>query len=196
MVLDDRSGQKTPQPEISISIPSQDGADFTSKIVPVSPPADKSAPVSIASPVEKPAEIPAPAPKPAEAKPAAPAVEPAEKIPAANTPAPAKETSPAKAETSKPVPADNKNKQAEVPAAFKKGSISVQIGVFSDVAKVKQMRAKIAEKGIQCYTENMDTSKGTKYRVRCGPFSDKPAAQQALESLKAAGYNGILVTNQ
>ena len=204
MVLDDRSGQKSPQPEIAISIPSQDGTEFTSKIVPVTPPsaAPSPAPFSMTSPLEKPAETPAAAKpatpvaetKPVETKP--PAAEPAVKAPVASAVEPAKEmATQAKPEAAKPA-AESKGKQPAAPVAVKKGSISVQIGVFSDAAKVMQMRAKIAEKGIQCYTENMNTPKGTKYRVRCGPFAEKPPAQQALDTLKAAGYNGILVTNQ
>jgi len=204
MVLDDRSGQKSPQPEIAISIPSQDGADFTSKIVPVTPPSAVPAPAPIsATPLEKPAESPAAAkpvapvaePRPVETKPVAVA-EPVETNLAASLAEPAKDATPAKPEATKPVAQENKTKPAAAPVAVKKGSISVQIGVFSDAAKVKQMRARIAEKGIQCYTENMSTPKGTKYRVRCGPYADKPAAQQALDTLKAAGHNGILVTNQ
>jgi DedD protein len=78
----------------------------------------------------------------------------------------------------------------------KKGSFLVQIGVFSDAAKVKQLRARIAEKGIQCYTEDMNTPKGIKIRLRCGPFAARAEAQQALETLKTAGFGGMLVTNQ
>lgn len=206
MVLDDRSGQKSPQPEIAISIPSQDGQEFTSRIVPVAPQAAAPAPISIASPVEKPVESaattvkPVEAPKPQqdvnpEAKPAAPVSKPIEKAAEPIAVQPPKEVKPAKQEPVKTAPSESKVKATETPATVKKGSISVQIGVFSDAAKVKQMRAKIAEKGVNCYTENMDTPKGLKYRVRCGPYADKPAAQQALEMLKASGYNGILVTN-
>lgn len=207
MVLDDRSGQKSPQPEIAISIPSQDGKEFTSRIVPVAPQSTEIAPISIASPVEKPAESraaaanPAELPKPQqdvnpETKPDAPVLKPIEKAAESTTVQPPKEAKPAKQESAKTAPSESKVKVAETPATVKKGSISVQIGVFSDAAKVKQMRAKIAEKGVNCYTENMDTPKGRKYRVRCGPYADKPAAQQALDMLKASGYNGILVTNQ
>lgn len=201
MILDDRSNQKSPRPEIAISIPSQDGTDFTSKIVPVAPQpaAPAPAPVAIASAVEKPAAPPVaakPAPKPVETKPAAPVAEPPAKPHKENTPEPAEKTPPAKPEATKPAPAEAKAKPTTTSPTIKKGSFSVQIGVFSDLAKVKQMHAKIAEKGIQCYTENLDTPKGVKYRVRCGPYAEKPAAQQSLETLKASGYNGILVTNQ
>ncbi len=191
MVLDDRSGQKSAPPEIAISIPSQEGTEFTSKIVPVTPQA--ATPVDLASPVQQAADTPS------ETKPTTPAVtavesNATESKPAVSSAKPAGEITPAKLEPAKA--AASETKPTPTPATIKKGSVSVQIGVFSDAVKVKQMRAKIAEKGIQCYTENMNTPKGTKYRVRCGPFADKPAAQQALETLKANGYNGILVTNQ
>lgn len=82
MILDDRAGQ-TPQQDIEITIPSQEGADFTSKIIPVDPetadtqvaevpiepvqqpvpdrvepgqPVDSAAPVEIAKPADVPVE--------------------------------------------------------------------------------------------------------------------------------------------
>ncbi len=204
MVLDDRSGQKSPQPEIAISIPSQDGKEFTSRIVPVVPQVAETAPISMTSPVEKPVQPTATsaksadAPKPPaankpETKPATPGSRPVEKVAEPATVQPAKEKKPVRQEVAK---TENKGKATDLPTTVRKGSISVQIGVFSDAAKVKQMRAKIAEKDVNCYTENMNTPKGIKYRVRCGPYPDKTGAQQALDTLKASGYNGILVTNQ
>jgi DedD protein len=199
MVLDDRGGQKSSQPDIAISIPSQDGTDFSSKIVPVSPQnTPPPSPVQMASPVETPQK-------------AAPAVQqtPAAKAPLdvheTTKPAPAASTAaqPSVASTAtaaaKPAPESAKMAEAKstTPAAtVKKGTVSVQVGVFSDPAKVKQKQEKIAESGIHCYTENIDTPKGPKIRLRCGPFAGKPEAQQALDKLKAAGFDGILVTNQ
>ncbi len=203
MVLDDRSNQSPAQPEIAISIPSQEGADFTSKIVPVTP---QQATTSVA-PVEKSTEVPQAA-NSHKADPSGPVADkmPGEKVatnattavkepPATNKSSePPADSAASKAETAKPVPAEAKAKLT--PQAIRKGSLSVQIGVFSDAAKVKQMLTKISETGTTCYTENMDTPKGVKIRVRCGPFADKTAAQQALENLKASGFKGILVTNQ
>ena len=80
MVLDDREVQ-APQPEIAINIPSQDNADFASRIVPVEPPAAPASetakpavPEAAATPEPAPVEPPSVATaQPAEvAKPAAP----------------------------------------------------------------------------------------------------------------------------
>lgn len=224
LVLDDRSGQKAPQPEIAINIPSQD-SDFSSKIIPIAAEQAAAKTPQMASPVEPPAQPPAAAGKPAE--PAAPTV--VEKAPVAKVEQSAKAEAPAvkpkaeqvaqvddakaadanaadtkpvdtkpadvksAAKTAEPKPAEAKSAQT---ATAKKGTVSVQIGVFSDAAKVKQLRAKLAEKNVQCYTENLDTPKGVKIRLRCGPYPGKAEAQQALERVKAAGYDGILVTNQ
>lgn len=223
LVLDDRSGQKTPQPEIAISIPSQDSGDFNSKIIPVAAPAAAKPPVQMASPLDKPEgpKIVADASKSTEPSPSSEVVDKAKresvvqaapesaapaKLTASASSKPAseapkkidesktKETKLAEAKPIEPKPAELK--ASETQSAARKGTVSVQIGVFSDAAKVKQLRAKIAEKDIQCYTENLQTANGMKIRLRCGPFPSKPEAQQALEHIKTAGFDGILVTNQ
>jgi DedD protein len=200
MVLDDRGEQKTPQPEIAISIPSQDGTDFSSKIVPVVPESTPPAsPGQMASPVAPPQAPVAAAPQAVEPKVPAAASDKAKPAAVtktiANAPAESKLASPSVKPAAETVKTDEV-KSAAPAAAVKKGTFSVQIGVFSDAAKVKQKQEKIAEDGIHCYTENLNTAKGTKIRLRCGPYAGKPEAQQALEKLKAAGFDGILVTNQ
>lgn len=201
MVLDDRGGQKTPQPEIAISIPSQDGTDFSSKIVPVAPEnATPPPPVQMTSPVEKPQQTVPAVPHATEPKASAAVQDQAKPASATKTIDQALVEDEPASPSLKPVPEAVKTAEVKsatpVAATVKKGTVSVQIGVFSDAAKVKQKQEKIAESGIHCYTENLDTPKGIKFRLRCGPFAGKPEAQQALEKLKAAGFDGILVTNQ
>lgn len=202
MVLDDRGGQKTPQPEIAISIPSQDGAGFSSKIIPVTPepPAPAKPAVQMTSPLEKSGAVVVPTttaePKnpvtlPNGAKPVA-VVGPGEPVSIEDKPTSVQPKGLPEAAKKADAPKPAQSAAAE----SKKGTVSVQVGVFSDTAKVKQMRARIAESGVQCYTENLQTPKGVKIRLRCGPFPGKTEAQQALEHIKAAGFGGILVTNQ
>lgn len=223
MLLDDRSDQ-APHPEVAISIPSQDDGNFASKIVPVTPatPAPPAAtpepqPVQLASPIEpapaNPEPKPAAEPKPApEAKPEiqaspAPAVEPKAEPkkaepkpePKAEKPEPAKpvikvEPKPEVKHPPKPKPEAAKVEKTE-PA--KAEGVSVQIGVFSDSAKVAQVKGKIADLGIKCGTEQLDTKNGVKIRLRCGPYKTRADAEAAQGSLKTAGFgNTILVTHQ
>ena len=173
MILDDREAQ-APQPEIAVNIPSQQGGDFSSKIVPEAAPA--AAPVNElpAKPVEDAPVTPEPAkpaaqPEPPKAEPAKPAVAvPAKPEPAAPKPVPAK------------------------PAAAEE-SYTVQIGVFSDAANVKQLQGKLSDAGYKSYTEQVDTPKGPKIRLRVGAYATRAEAERARDKLKAAGTAGIVV---
>lgn len=173
MILDDREAQ-APQPEIAVNIPSQQGGDFSSKIVPEAAPA--AAPVNElpAKPVE---DAPA-TPEPSKAEPAKPAV-----AAPAKTEAP---VAPAKPEPAAPKPVPAK------PAAAEE-SYTVQIGVFSDAANVKQLQGKLSDAGYKSYTEQVDTPKGQKIRLRVGAYATRAEAEKARDKLKAAGTAGIVV---
>ncbi|HSH73057.1 MAG TPA: SPOR domain-containing protein [Methylophilaceae bacterium] len=206
MVLDDHA-TKTPQQEISISIPSQDGSEFTSKIVPVTPaavqPADVEEPVvesipASPEPVQKP-EIPVN--KVAEqqttkavestlvetSKPTVPKPEVAK--PEATKPQQAK-IEPVK----KPVVAKAAEDKKPTEAASSTGPVYVQIGVFSDAANIKQLQQKLSTISLKSYTEKIDTPKGEKTRLRAGPFTSRPDAEAALNKIKNIGLNGMVVS--
>jgi DedD protein len=179
MVLDDRGNARAPQPEIAITIPSPQNAEFSSKIVPVTPPSAPTAPLQMASPLERPQ----------------PAATPGTKAPPAAS-APPEAAASKSVAVAKPASTPTPQPKAQPAPTAGKGGFAVQVGVFSDATKVGQMRKKIAEKGVSCYTENLDTPKGAKIRLRCGPYQDRAEAQQALDTLKAAGFGGILVTTK
>jgi DedD protein len=190
MVLDDRSG-KTPQQEIAITIPSQDGAEFTSKIVP-------------AGPLTPPPELP----------PAATADVPATTAPSAENVKSEAATSSKNIEVAPPAaplsdkPADVRvappaqdvaqkallEKKQPEPNSSKGNAFSVQIGVFSDPANVKQLQQKLLSQGYKSYTEKVDTAKGEKIRLRAGPFSTRDIAESALAKIKDSGLSGMVVT--
>jgi DedD protein len=173
MVLDDRAEQM-PQPEIAVSIPSQDNGDFASKIVAVEPVAtpQPETPEPAAVQAQSPVAVPDPAPvKPAElaktveAKVEAPVVK---EVPLAPVAAP------------------------EKPASAS-GSFAVQIGVYSDKANVRKLQEKLSAQGFKSYTANMNTPKGEKVRLRVGPFVTRAEAEKARDALKSSGMAGIVV---
>lgn len=165
MVLDDRDSQ-TPQPEIAVNIPSQDGNDFSSRIVPVEPGAEDAlqANQSPDTPVESPLPQPAPLPVPE------PAPVPEPKVEAA------------------PVTPSAPAKQAVVNDGF-----TVQIGVFSDAGNVKQLQSKLDAAGFKPYTEKLGMPGGTKIRLRVGSYATRAEAEKVRDKLKAAGTTGIVV---
>lgn len=171
MVLDDRSTKNTQQ-EIAISIPSQNGTEFSSKVIPVGgvapePQLEEAAP-SKSSSSEK--------------------TESAEpiKLEKAITPKPESEkATPASTEKS-PVQASSGDGDA----------YTVQIGVFSDPANVKKLQQKLKTVGYKSYTEMIDTPKGEKIRLRAGPFTNRESADAALVIIKDAGLSGLVVLNK
>lgn len=182
MVLDDREAQ-TPQPEIAVNIPSQDGSDFASRIVPVEPGAEGSpqpnqspdTPVESPLPQAEPAPAPAPEPEPkAELapQPDTPVMpEPKVEVPVA---APAQPAAPAR-------------------QAMTNDGYTVQIGVFSDAGNVKQLQSKLEASGFKSYTEKLGMPGGTKIRLRVGSYATRAEAEKIRDKLKAAGTTGIVV---
>ncbi len=167
MVLDDRDSQ-TPQPEIAVNIPSQDGNDFSSRIVPVEPGAEDT-PQANQSP-DTPVESPLPQPEPAPLPVPEPAPVPEPKVETA----PVKPSAPAK------------------PALVNDG-FTVQIGVFSDAGNVKQLQSKLDAAGFKPYTEKLGMPGGTKIRLRVGSYATRAEAEKVRDKLKAAGTTGIVV---
>jgi len=189
MLLDSKQDQ-SPSPDIAISIPSQDDAEFASKAVPPAPvtnPAPANSAELTPSP-EKPKETP---PNPPPAKPVVPAntAVPAAAVPVATTPVAA---GPAVAPADKPVAEAASEEPSQPAAAPAQASYLVQIGLFSDATKAKQLQTKIAELGIKT-TALKD---GQKTRLRAGPYATKAEAMRAMDTLKAAGHESILVKNK
>ncbi|TCV87404.1 SPOR domain-containing protein [Sulfurirhabdus autotrophica] len=60
----------------------------------------------------------------------------------------------------------------------------LQLGVFSNPANAIQLQEKLAQHGIQSYTET---------RVHVGPFKDKAEADKAMEKIRTLGIGAVVV---
>jgi DedD protein len=175
MVLEDRSAQ-TPKTPVAISIPSQDGEAFVPKAEPVAPAPE---PQAQPEPVQVAPEPVVTAPEPA------PVVEEKPKQEA--------EAKPAKVEAKpEPVKAPKKEEKKPIPEKVS-GNYFIQIGVFSDPEKVKQMQAKLSGAGLKSNVDLIDTPKGQKSRLRAGPYSNKSDAEDKLAKVKSLGYTDARV---
>ncbi len=175
MVLEDRSAQ-TPKTPVAISIPSQDGEAFVPKAEPVAPAPE---PQAQPEPVQVAPEPVVTAPEPA------PVVEEKPKQEA--------EAKPAKVEAKpEPVKAPKKEEKKPIPEKVS-GNYFIQIGVFSDPEKVKQMQAKLSGAGLKSNVDLIDTPKGQKSRLRAGPYSNKSDAEDKLAKVKSLGYSDARV---
>lgn len=184
MVLEDRSVQ-TPKTPVAISIPSQDAEAFVPKAEPVVPSPEPQAqpePVQVAPEPLVAAPEPEPAPTPV--------VE--EKL---------KQEAPKKEAEAKPAKLEAKPEQVKTPKKEEKkptpekvsGDYYIQIGVFSDPEKVKQMQAKLSGAGLKSNVELIDTAKGQKSRLRAGPYGSMGEAEDKLAKVKSLGYSDARV---
>lgn len=161
--------------DVSVKIPPVDDAKFTSKLPSRGGDAPAVAPAkpAAAPPAEPPKEAIAAAPPP-----------PTKEPPPVEAPKPAPPAQP-----SKPAPSDPGKA-----APAKAGAFSVQLAAFADDKGANALANRLKKAGHPAYTEPYNTSRGTLWRVRVGPYSTREAAESARTKLKADGQNGIIAT--
>ena len=144
-----------------------------------------SAPVSAPSPVP----VPVPASAPAAAKPvaassAAPPVVPAAAAVAVAVPKPAAVLAP----VTKPA-----NAAAPPEPAASTARWVVQAGAYSEAGKLRDARAKIEQLGLKTYTQVIDSDKGSRTRVRVGPYASKAEAEATAAKVKKTGLPAAVI---
>ena len=70
-------------------------------------------------------------------------------------------------------------------AAAGESRFVVQVGAYSDSARVKEARAKLESAGLKTYAQVVETKEGPRTRVRVGPFSDKAEAERVAQKVKS-----------
>lgn len=213
MLLHDRTSKPELQ-EIAITIPSQDGEDFDSKITPATQNATE---VSIPANEELIANKDSRSQAQKEPKgntvtgdksglterPEEAHVKTAEKD--KQTFEGVEKTSGSRAQNqTKPKLQDQKpqsqaqpqdsNKSTNKNDVNKNGVFFVQIGVFSDPVNVKQLQEKLQELGYKSHTEKLATGKGEKIRLRLNSFVSRSDAEEALANITKIGLSGMVIT--
>ncbi len=192
MILD--SEPKPATQSINIQIPSPEAGVLSAKPAPLKPaekPAIAAAPAAtepVVPPKAEPKTEIKPEPK-AEAK-AEPKVEvkaePKAELKAITKP---QQAAPA-AVPAKPAPKTESAAKAKAPAT---GGFVIQVAALSDVARAKELQAKIAGGGLKAYTEVVQTATGPVTRVRVGPYASREAAEKARPSLQRLQLDGKVV---
>ena len=68
----------------------------------------------------------------------------------------------------------------------------VQLGAFTDKYGANALAGKLKKQGYPAFTEPVETSRGTLWRVRAGGYPTRPAAVEARNKLKADGHDGVV----
>jgi len=98
-------------------------------------------------------------------------------------------------EVKKPEVKEPEAKTEVKPATTNGETFTIQVGVFSDMANVKQLQARLKQAGLDSHTENITTPKGEKIRLRAGRFNSRQEAAYALTKLQAADLTGMVISN-
>lgn len=137
--------------------------------------------------------------KPAETRPATPAAAVAAAVPpppAARPPASAAANSGAEAARARALLEGRPVETTPTPTASRsdEGRFIVQIGAFSDEAKVREIKQKLESVGLKTYTQVVQTSAGRATRVRVGPFANRADADRAAERVKGANLPAAIMS--
>ena len=182
---------------IPIEIPGKDS--LPPLRLPAATPALSPAPAAVLSAAETPAEMveksaeqgqePAPISAAAPAKPATPAAA------AANTPTSAAKPEPAAAKPAPPGKSADDGDRARALLAGKAGSsagdatdrVVVQVGAYTEPAKLQDVRQKVEKLGFKTYTQEVQSGGVKQTRVRVGPFASRVEADKVAARLRASG---------
>jgi DedD protein len=183
-ILQDRANQTT-QESIKITMPAESAETFSSAVTPLESPS----PIVTEPVVDESASITQKTEAEIENL-AAQQAEPVIKPPVKNA-----TVSTAKAEIIKPEQVKPESKPLKPVDSAKDAGFTVQVGVFSDAANVKQLQEKLKQAGFSSYTEKIATPGGQKIRLRAGKFATRQEASDALNTIKSAGLSGMVISN-
>lgn len=130
----------------------------------------------------------APAPQAEPAKVAPPVAKAPDKEPVVKQDAPA--AAPVKADKPAPVkPKDDGDKaqallEGKQPVKASAGRVVIQVGAFSDPAKVREVRSKLEQAGVKTYTQVVERDGKSTTRIRVGPFETREEADKVAARIR------------
>jgi DedD protein len=74
------------------------------------------------------------------------------------------------------------------------GRLVVQVGAYTEPAKLRDARQKVEKLGFKTYTQVVEVDGAKRTRVRVGPFASKAEADQAAARIKASGLPVAILT--
>ncbi len=106
----------------------------------------------------------------------------------APAPAPKADSVPAASPVNKPVTEKSREEVSEP-------RFVVQVGAYTDDAKVREVRAKLEKAGLKTYVQVIDTKDGKRTRVRVGPFPNRAEAEKVAEKAKSLQLQAAILSH-
>lgn len=99
-----------------------------------------------------------------------------------------------KADSAPAASADNKSAAEKPREEASEPRFVVQVGAYTDEAKVREVRAKLEKAGLKTYVQVIDTKDGKRTRVRVGPFPNRTEAEKVAEKAKSLQLQAAILT--
>jgi DedD protein len=106
----------------------------------------------------------------------------------------ARATTDAKAEEQRARAALEGKSPGALPSPAKGGKFAVQAAATSTEAAARELSDRLRKAGLSTYTERVQTTDGTRFRVRVGPYAEREDAEKVRARLKSLGISGNVVT--
>ena len=146
-----------------------------------------SAPLPAAAPSSS-ASAPAAAIAPASpaSKASAPAKASASAPAASKTASATKSAEPARAKPAAKAPAEDLATVGSAPGFY------INVGLFADESNARKAQSRLLNEGLPAFRQMLDGAKGTRVRVRVGPYASRSQAEAAAATVKALGLEAVV----
>jgi DedD protein len=69
----------------------------------------------------------------------------------------------------------------------------VQAGAYSEAGKLREARTKLEKLGLKTYTQLVESDKGTRTRLRVGPYATRAEAEAVAAKVRNSGLPAALL---
>ena len=89
---------------------------------------------------------------------------------------------------------EGRSVETVVTSRAEQGRFIVQVGAYTDEAKVNEIRGQLSRLGLSTYTQVVETATGRATRVRVGPFGSRDEADKAATKIKSTNLPTVIMT--
>ena len=72
----------------------------------------------------------------------------------------------------------------------------INVGLFADESNARKAQSRLLNEGLPAFRQTLDGAKGTRVRVRVGPYASRSQAEAAAATVKALGLEAVVFRKQ
>lgn len=72
----------------------------------------------------------------------------------------------------------------------------INVGLFADESNARKAQSRLLNEGLPAFRQMLDGAKGTRVRVRVGPYASRSQAEAAAATVKTLGLEAVVFRKQ